>query len=95
MPIKPVNNEDLVEIISRENNISKAQSREMMISLKNAMERSLETNGSISIRGLGTFNVIERAARTYRNPSTGAPVPKPAERVVKFRPWKNIREAIN
>ena len=42
----------------------------------------------------GTFSVGERAARTGRNPQTGASIKIPAKKVVKFRVSKVCKDAI-
>lgn len=48
----------------------------------------------VSLFGLGTFKVVERAPRKARNPMTGAVVDVPAKKVVKFTPAKRLREEL-
>lgn len=52
----------------------------------------LKINGVASIKGFGKFTVIEKAARTGRNPRTGESVQIEAKRVVKFTPAKALKE---
>ena len=54
----------------------------------------LKEDDSINIPGIGTFKVVERAARTGRNPHTGEQISIPARRQVKFIPGKNLSEAL-
>lgn len=45
--------------------------------------------------GLGKFQRVERAARTGRNPATGAPVQIDAKAVAKFMPSKALKDGVN
>ena len=42
--------------------------------------------------GFGTFEVKERAARTGRNPSTGATIEIPASKTPTFKAGKGLRD---
>ena len=57
--------------------------------------RTLKKSGNVSIVGFGTFAVSKRAARSGRNPRTGAAIKIKAAKVPKFRPGKALRDAIN
>jgi len=39
---------------------------------------------AVTVKGLGTFKPVDKAARTCRNPSTGAEIQVPAKRVLAF-----------
>lgn len=56
------------------------------------MYSSLKRGESIYIRGFGTFNVRERAAKTARNIAKNTTITLPPKAVVKFKP---CRELIN
>ncbi len=43
----------------------------------------------VSIGSFGAFTVKTRAARTARNPLTGAQIEVPAREVLAFKPFKN------
>lgn len=49
----------------------------------------------VELRGFGTFSVKERAARTGRNPRTGASVHVDAKRLPFFKTGKELRERLN
>jgi len=55
---------------------------------------TLKQDGEVSIAGLGIFSAKKRAARTARNPRTGAAIQVPAMRVPKFRPAKALKDAV-
>jgi DNA-binding protein HU-beta len=43
----------------------------------------------------GTMNSIMMTERQGRNPRTGESIPIPAHKAVKFRPGKELREAVS
>jgi DNA-binding protein HU-beta len=45
--------------------------------------------------GFGTFSVSERAARTGRNPQTGATIQIAASKNPKFKAGKALKDAVN
>lgn len=55
---------------------------------------TLKKGEEVSIAGLGIFSAKTRAARTARNPRTGAAVQVPAMRVPKFRAAKALKDAV-
>jgi DNA-binding protein HU-beta len=63
-------------------------------SLLQRIEQALQKGDAVTLTGFGAFKVIERRARTGRNPKTGAPLPIPARRSVTFTPGKTLREAV-
>jgi DNA-binding protein HU-beta len=56
---------------------------------------TLKKGGSVTLVGFGTFVVGKRAARTGRNPRTGAAIKIKSAKVPKFRPGKGLKDAIN
>ncbi len=49
----------------------------------------------VALPGICKVVVRDRAARTMRNPATGAPIEKAADRAVKITPLKTLRDAAN
>ena len=49
----------------------------------------------VRLVGFGTFAVGKRAARSGRNPRTGAAIKIKAAKVPKFRPGKALKDALN
>jgi len=45
--------------------------------------------------GFGTFSVSKRAARTGRNPRTGAALKIKAAKVPRFKAGKGLKDALN
>ena len=57
-------------------------------------QNTLKSGDKVSLTGLGSFTPKEKAARTARNPKTGAAVQVPAKKVVKFKPGKELIEVL-
>jgi DNA-binding protein HU-beta len=55
---------------------------------------TVRSGDSVSITGFGVFEARARAARTARNPRTGASVAVPATTVPAFRPGTSFRSAV-
>ncbi|MGB3186793.1 MAG: HU family DNA-binding protein [Ornithinimicrobium sp.] len=60
-----------------------------------AILREVAEGGSVGITGFGTFERIDRAPRTGRNPRTGAPVPIEATSAPRFRPGTYFKNVVN
>ncbi|GGK62831.1 HU family DNA-binding protein [Ornithinimicrobium pekingense] len=56
--------------------------------------RQVAGGGSVSITGFGTFEPVDRAPRTGRNPHTGEAVPIPATTTPRFRPGSYFRTVV-
>jgi len=54
-----------------------------------------EAKAGFTFPGLGKLVVVQRKARTGRNPMTGATIKIPAKRVLKFRIAKAAKDAIS
>jgi DNA-binding protein HU-beta len=56
---------------------------------------ALSRGETVSLLGFGSFNVSERAARSGRNPQTGAVIQIAASKSVSFKPGKALKDAVN
>ena len=56
---------------------------------------ALARGDRVELRGFGAFSVKDRAARTGRNPRTGAAVRVPEKHVPYFKSGKELRERVN
>lgn len=53
-----------------------------------------EAKSGFVLPGFGKLVVNHRKARMGRHPQTGAPIPIPARRVLKFRAAKSLKDAV-
>jgi len=90
-----VNKTELIEQIATDADLSKAAAARALESMVETVKKTLKKGGTVSLVGFGTFSVGKRAARTGRNPRTGAPLKIKAAKVAKFRPGKALKDALN
>ena len=90
-----MNKSQLIEKISIGADISKSAAERALNSFTEAVTDELKTAGQVALVGFGTFSVSDRAARTGRNPQTGATIEIAAAKVPKFKPGKALKDACN
>lgn len=90
-----MNKTELVEHIAGKSDISKAAASRALASIIDAVKKTLKKGDTVTLVGFGTFSVSKRAARTGRNPRTGAPLKIKAAKVPRFKPGKGLKEALN
>lgn len=93
-----VNKADMIEGLANRANISKADASRVVDSLFNAdglIVGELRGGGRVQITGFGTFQVRDRAARTGRDPRTGAAIQIKAAKVPAFKAGQVLKDALN
>ena len=87
---------ELVDAIAAEAGLSKADSERGLKACSGGIEGALKIGDSISLIGFGTFSVVQRAARTGRNPrEPGKVLQIPASKAVKFKAGSKLKQAVN
>lgn len=86
---------DLVDKLSRKTAITKVLADRSVNAFFESVQAVLIKEGKLTLTGFGTFSVETRKARSGRNPRTGAVIKIPASKVVKFRPGKYLKDAVN
>ncbi len=90
-----VNKTELIEHIAKQADLSKAAAGRALEATLGAVRVTLKKGGTVSLVGFGTFAVGKRAARTGRNPRTGAAIKIKSAKIPKFRPGKALKDALN
>lgn len=90
-----MNKAELIDAIAEEADISKASATRAMDAAIDHITAALKTGDQVAIAGFGTFSVRDRAARTGRNPQTGATIQIAASRAPAFKPGKALKDAVN
>jgi len=85
----------MIEQIAQAAEVSKSAAERALDALIGAVKTSLKKGDSVTLVGFGSFYVSRRAARTGRNPRTGAALNIAAAKVPKFRAGKALKDAIN
>ncbi|MCW2667823.1 MAG: DNA-binding protein, partial [Frankiales bacterium] len=60
-----------------------------------AITRAVAQGEKVALSGFGVFEKVDRAARTARNPGTGAVVKVKKTSVPKFRPGTGFKQAVS
>ena len=90
-----MNKSELIEHIAQQAEISKLAAERAVDALVGAVKSCLRKGQVVTLVGFGTFYPGKRAARTGRNPRTGAALKIAAARVPKFRAGKALKDAVN
>lgn len=90
-----VNKSELVEAIAGSADISKAAAGRALDAITDSITNALKQGDQVALVGFGTFLVKERAARTGRNPQTGAPIEIAAAKIPSFKAGKALKDAVN
>lgn len=77
-----MNKTQLVEAIALDANITKVDARKAVDALIRVTVQALREGERVTLTGLGTLSVQHKAARTGRNPRTGAAVKIPPRNTV-------------
>jgi len=85
-----MNKAELVTKIADDASITKSQANAAMDSFVEAVTKTLKGGGKVTLVGFGTFSVSKRAARTGRNPQTGAVIKIKAKKVARFKAGKEL-----
>ncbi len=91
-----MNKAELIDAIAaRVDGVSKAKVGEVLDETLGAIRGTLVKGGQVALVGFGTFSTGKRAARTGRNPRTGATIKIPAAKTVKFSAGKGLKDSVN
>ena len=90
-----MNKAELIDAIAASAGLSKADAGKALDATLAAVTGALKGGDSVSLVGFGTFQVKERAARTDRNPQTGATIQIAAAKVPGFKAGKALKDAVN
>jgi len=90
-----VNKADLIDAVAASTDSSKADAGRSVDAVLNAVTKALKKGDQVALVGFGTFLVRKRAARTGRNPQTGATIKIKAAKVPAFKAGKALKDAVN
>ena len=90
-----MNKSKLIDTIASEAGISKADAARALNATTDAITNAMSSGDGVQLTGFGSFVVRDRAARTGRNPQTGAAIQIAASKVAAFKAGKNLKEAVN
>ena len=86
---------ELVEAVATKAGLTKADAARAVDATFEVITGALAKGDKVPLVGFGTFAVSKRAARTGRNPQTGAAVKIPARNAVAFKVGSQLKKAVN
>lgn len=90
-----MNKSELIDTIAESADLSKASATRALDAVLDGIVDALKEGEPVVLVGFGTFSVKDRAARTGRNPQTGAKIEIAAARIPGFKAGKALKEAVN
>ncbi len=90
-----MNKTELIAVMAEKANLSKKDAEAALNAFVGAVEGALAKGDKVQLVGFGGFEVRERAARTGRNPQTGAEMKIAAAKVPAFKAGKALKDLIN
>ena len=89
-----MNKSELVNAIAQRSDQSASAVGEMLSALEAVVTETVAKGDKVQLPGFLTFDRAERAARTGRNPATGAEMQIPASRVPRVKAGKSFKDAV-
>ena len=90
-----MNKTELIDAIATDAGLTKTDAGKALNAFTDAITKALKGGDSVTLVGFGTFKVNARAARTGRNPRTGAELKIAARKAPAFTAGKTLKDAIN
>jgi len=93
-----VNKTEMIEALASEVGFSKADATravEAIFGQNGLIARELKSGGRVQITGFGTFVARKRAARSGRDPRTGATIQIAAATLPAFKAGQGLKDALN
>lgn len=90
-----MNRKELIDALANKTGSTKADAERNIAAIIEVITDTLKKGDSISLVGFGTFEVRKRAARTGRNPATGAELKIKASKQPAFKAGATLKAAVN
>ena len=90
-----MNKGELIEAVANATGATKADAGRAIDATVESITGALKKGDTVTLIGFGTFKTAKRAARTGRNPQTGAALQIPARTVPSFKAGAALKAAVN
>lgn len=89
-----MNKSELIEMIASEAELSKVAAGRALDAMVSAVVQAVAKGDTVALVGFGAFKPAKRAARSGKNPKTGAPIKIAAATVPKFTAGATFKAAV-
>ena len=86
--------QDVINSVADATGLTKKEAGDAVDAVVNTIKNALAEGNSVGLIGFGSFEVKTRAARTGRNPQTGAELEIPEKKVPAFKAGKELKDAV-
>lgn len=86
---------DIIDIVAQGTGLTKVETGAVVDGFLATINYALATGDSVTLRGFGSFRVVERNGRSGINPKTGKDMNVPPHKSPVFRASKDLRRAVN
>ncbi|MBQ4078865.1 HU family DNA-binding protein [bacterium] len=90
-----MNKEELVQEVSKKAKVTQKEAAEVLNTIMATIEKTVAKGKKVTLVGFGTFEARKRAARTGRNPQTGAAIKIAAKTAPVFTAGKKFKDVVN
>lgn len=89
-----MNKEELVKEVAKKASVSQKAAADVIAATIETIEKTVAKGKKVTLVGFGSFEARKRAARTGRNPQTGAAIKIAAKTVPAFSAGKKFKDAV-
>ena len=89
-----MNKEELVKEVAKKAKVSQKAAADVIVATIETIEKTVAKGKKVTLVGFGSFEARKRAARTGRNPQTGATIKIGAKTVPAFSAGKKFKDAV-
>ncbi len=86
---------EMIAALAKETKLTKADVERVFNGTFDLFKKELKKGNNVAVAGFGTFKISKRAARTGRNPQTGATIKIKASKSVGFKAGSALKEIVN
>ncbi|KAB0661965.1 HU family DNA-binding protein [Burkholderia diffusa] len=90
-----MNKQELIDVVAAGAGVSKSEASKTVQAALDVITEAVSRGAAVQLIGFGTFSRGQRAARTGRNPTTGAEIAIAAANTVKFTAGKAFKDVVN
>ena len=89
-----MNKQQLITEMSAKAEMTKLDTEKVLKAFIDTVTETLAKGEKIQLVGFGSFEVVERAARTGRNPQDGSTIVIPESKAPKFKFGKTVKDLV-
>lgn len=90
-----MNKQELIDAVAAGAGVSKNEASKTVQAVLDVITEAVSRGEAVQLIGFGAFSRGQRAARTGRNPTTGAEIAIAAANTVKFTAGKAFKDVVN